>query len=280
MTRDIRIEATLRGVTGNRTPPGGWPLAGAGGLRQSGAMEWSGEGLVLSVRAQGESSAIVELFTAAQGRHAGVVRGGMGRRMAPVLMPGNTVSAVWRARIEDQLGSFAIEPLRAHGAAVLGDRLALAGMSAVCTLIARALPERAPHPGLHAATMTLVEALATLPDWPLLYLHWELGLLAELGFGLDLGRCAVSGAREGLAWVSPRTGRAVTAAAAQGWEDRLLPLPPVLAGGLAGGPADRAGLVAGLRLTGHFLHRALDSGPNGRPLPEARARLIDLLARG
>ncbi|MDP2087757.1 MAG: DNA repair protein RecO [Gemmobacter sp.] len=239
-------------------------------------MEWTGEGLVLSVRAHGESSAIVEVFTAAQGRHAGVVRGGTGRRMAPVLMPGNTVAVAWRARLDDQLGHFTVEPVRARAAALLGDRLALAGMSAVCAMIARALPERDPHPALHAATLTLVEALGTVPDWPVLYLHWELGLLADLGFGLDLGTCAVTGARTGLVWVSPRTGRAVTAQAAHGWEDRLLPLPPLL----AGGPADAAGLVQGLDLTRHFLHRALGADAGARPLPEARARLVDLLARG
>lgn len=238
-------------------------------------MEWSGEGLVLSVRAQGESAAIVDIFTADQGRHAGVVRGGGARRLAPVLMPGNTVAAVWRGRTDEQLGYFTVEPLRAHAAAVLGDRLALAGLAAVCALVMRAVPERAPHPGLHAATMTLVEALATVQDWPVLYLRWELGLLTELGFGLDLGRCAVTGARDGLVWVSPRTGRAVTAAGAAGWEDRLLPLPPVL----RGASADAAGVAQGLAVTGHFLHRALCADPGTRPLPEARARLVDLLGR-
>lgn len=240
-------------------------------------MEWSGQGLVLSVRAQGESAAIVEVFTAAHGRHAGVVRGGTGRRLAPVLMPGNEVAVVWRARLGEHLGHFTVEPVRAHAAVLLADRRALAGVSAVCALIGRALPERAPYPALHAATLTLIEALARVPDWPLLYLRWEAGLLAELGFGLDLTTCAVTGAREGLAFVSPRTGRAVTAAAAAGWEDRLLPLPACLTGQAPGGAAD---IAAGLRLTGHFLHKALCADPGARPLPEARARLVDLLARG
>lgn len=238
-------------------------------------MEWSGEGLVLAVRPHGEAAAVVELFTAAQGRHAGVVRGGTGRRLAPVLMPGNTVAAVWRARLGEHLGHFTVEPVRARTAALLGDRRALAGLSAICALLSRALPEREPHPALHGASVTLLDALGALPDWPVLYLRWELGLLADLGFGLDLSACAVTGAREGLAFVSPRTGRAVTAAAAAGWEDRLLPLPPLL----AGGAADAAGILAGLRLTGHFLHRALAADPGARPLPEARVRLLNLLAR-
>ncbi|MFN3292352.1 MAG: DNA repair protein RecO [Gemmobacter sp.] len=238
-------------------------------------MEWSGEALVLSVRAHGEGAAIVEVFTAAQGRHAGVVRGGAGRRLAPVLMPGNTVAVVWRARLGEHLGHFTVEPVKARAAALMGDRMALAGLSSVCALLLRALPERAPHAAVHAATLTLLEAMELLPDWPVLYLRWEIGLLAELGFGLDLGRCAATGATAGLAWVSPRTGRAVTAAAARGWEDRLLPLPPLL----LGAPADPEGLAQGLALTGHFLARALATGPEARPLPEARARLVDLMAR-
>jgi DNA repair protein RecO (recombination protein O) len=251
-----------------------WLVAGRA-LRQGGGMEWSGTGVVLAVRPHGEAAAVVDLFTPAQGRHAGVVRGGTGRRLAPVLMPGNTVAAVWRARLGEHLGHFTVEPVRARTAALLGDRRALAAVSSVCALLGRALPEREPHPALHAATETLLDALAVLPDWPVLYLRWELGLLAELGFGLDLSACAVTGAREGLAFVSPRTGRAVTAAAAAGWEDKLLPLPPLL----TGGAADAAGLAAGLRLTGHFLHRGLAADPGARPLPEARARLVDLLAR-
>lgn len=239
-------------------------------------MEWAAEGLVLAVRPHGESAAIVEIFTEAQGRHAGVVRGGAGRRMAPVLMPGNQVAVVWRARLGAHLGHFTAEPLKARAAALMTDRKALAGMSAVCAMISRAVPEREPHPGLYAATLALLEAMGTVPDWPVLYLRWEVGLLGDLGFGLDLGRCAVTGATGGLAWVSPRTGRAVTAEAAQGWEDRLLPLPPVLLGAGPAGPAD---LVAGLRVTGHFLHRELCADAGARPLPEARARLVDLLAR-
>ena len=239
-------------------------------------MEWTAEGLVLAVRAHGESAAIVDIFTAAQGRHAGVVRGGTGRRMAPVLMPGNQVAAVWRARLDEHLGHFTIEPVQARAARLMADRRALAGLSAICALAARALPEREPHPALYAATLTLLDALATVPDWPVLYLRWECGLLADLGFGLDLSACAVTGATEGLAWVSPRTGHAVTAEAARGWEDRLLPLPQVL---LHPGPATPADLAAGLRLTGHFLHKGLCADPGARPLPEARARLVDLLAR-
>lgn len=230
---------------------------------------------MLAMRPHGESAAIIEILTADKGRHAGVVRGGGGRRLAPVLMPGNQLAVSWRARLEGQLGHFAVEPLRAHAAGLLDNARALAGLSAICALLTRALPEREPQPGLYPATVTLIEALGQVQDWPVLYLQWELGLLTTLGFGLDLSRCARSGANDGLAFVSPRTGRAVTAAAAEGWEDRLLPLPRCL---LNPGPPGPGEIAAGLRLTGHFLHRALSPGPDPRPLPEARLRLAKLLA--
>lgn len=239
-------------------------------------MDWSGEGFILSVRPHGETSGILEVMTPEQGRHAGLVRGAFGRKLAPVLMPGNQVALQWRARAAEQLGTFTVEPLRARAAGLLADRLALAGLTSIASLIGRALPEREAHGGLYAATVTLIDSLAEMPDWPLLYLHWEKGLLADLGFGLDLSCCAVTGAREGLVYVSPRSGRAVTALGARGYEDRLLALPAAL---LTSAPASRADLLAGLALTGHFLTKGLCQGPNPRPLPEARGRLLDLLAR-
>lgn len=240
-------------------------------------MEWQGEGVLLSMRLHGEGSAIIETFSEARGRHAGIVRGGAGRRLAPVLQPGAQLALRWRARLDDHLGTFTVEPLRARAPQLLRDRRALAGLSAVCAMVVRALPERAPHPALYHATVALMDALASVPDWPVLYLHWELRLLEELGFGLDLRSCAVTGATEGLAYVSPRSGRAVAAAAAGPWADRLLPLPQVL---VRGGAADASDLAQGLRLTRHFLHRGLCTEPGARPLPEARSRLADLLGRG
>ncbi|MDO9525217.1 MAG: DNA repair protein RecO [Gemmobacter sp.] len=239
-------------------------------------MEWQDEGVLLAVRTHGESAAIIEVFTQAQGRHAGVVRGGAGRRMTPHLQPGTQLAVSWRARLEDQLGVYTVEPIRARAANLLADRRALAGLTAICALTARSLPERAPFPALYHATLALLDALSTVPDWPVLYLHWELRLLEELGFGLDLSQCAITGATEGLAYVSPRSGRAVTAQAAGDWAARLLPLPACLT---RPGPATPDELAAGLRLTGHFLNRGLCQDPGARPLPEARARLADLLGR-
>ncbi|QUS36526.1 DNA repair protein RecO [Falsirhodobacter algicola] len=230
-------------------------------------MEWRDEGVLLSVRRHGESAAIIEVFTAAHGRHAGLVHGGGARRMAPVLQPGNQLALAWRARLDDQLGTFHAEPIRSRN--VLSDRLALAGLNAVCAMLRLALPERAPHPALFAATLPLLDTLGA-PDWGTAYLGWELRLLEETGFALDLTRCAVTGSADDLAFVSPRTGRAVSRQGAGAWADRLLPLPQALLG--QGGGAE--GWRDGFALTGHFLTRALD-----RPLPEARARLIDLLLR-
>ena len=237
-------------------------------------MEWRDEGALLSMRPHGESAAIIEVFTAAHGRHAGVVRGGASRRMAALLQPGAQVAVVWKARLEDHIGSFTVEPVRSR-AGVLSDRLALAGLTSICALLRAALPEREPHAALWADSITLLDALGDA-GWTSTYLRWEVRLLEELGFGLDLGRCAVTGGTEALVYVSPRTGRAVSAGAAGDWADRLLPLPQGLAGDATLTPA---ALRDGLALTTHFLTRELAPMLQGRPLPEARARLVDLLLR-
>lgn len=239
------------------------------------AMEWRAEGVLLAMRRHGESAAIVEVFTEAQGRHAGVVPGGASRRIAPALQPGAQLALHWRARLEAHVGTLTVEPLRARAAAVLADPPALAGLAAVCALLTVALPERAPHPGLYRATVALLDAVTALPDWPRAYLAWETRLLQETGFGLDLGRCAVTGATDDLAYVSPRTGRAVSRRAAGDWADRLLPLPPCLAGAA---PADAAELLAALATTGHFLARHLAPARGTQALPAARARLLAALA--
>ncbi len=236
-------------------------------------IEWRDEAILLAARPHGETSAIVELFTPLQGRHAGVVRGGASRRMAPVLQPGAQLDVAWRARLEAHIGSVTVELTRARAAAVMGDRLALLALGAVCALCRYALPERQACPGFYATTHALLDRLGQ-PGWLQDYARWELALLEETGFGLDLAQCAVTGAREGLAYVSPRTGRAVTAEGAGTYAARLLPLPAGLTGesGL-----DAEGLAQALALSGHFLHGHL-APARDRPLPEARARLLGALA--
>jgi DNA repair protein RecO (recombination protein O) len=226
-------------------------------------MEWREEGILLSVRPHGESAAIIEVLTRTHGRHAGIVRGGLSRRLAPMLQPGAQLDLAWRARLEEHLGTFTVEPVRSRAAASLGDRLTL--------------PERAAHPALYARTETLLDLMAERDVWPLAYLHWELALLEELGFGLDLSACAVLGARANdLSYVSPRSGRAVSRMGAGDWADRLLPLPPCL---LGHGTAPDAEIVQGLATTGYFLHHKLAPDLGHAPLPEARERFIARFAQ-
>lgn len=233
-------------------------------------MDWVDEGLLLSSRPHGESAAIVEVLTATHGRHLGVVRGGTGRKLAPVLQPGAQLVVTWRARLDQHIGAYAVEPIRARAAAVLADPDRLAGLAALCALTAFALPEREPQPRLYPLTVALADAIAGGAEWFGPYLRWERALLDETGFGLDLSACAVTGATTGLAHVSPRSGRAVTAAAGAPWADRLLPLPAAL---ISDAPADRTEMGAGLRTTGHFLATVLAPALGDRPLPAARTRL-------
>lgn len=238
-------------------------------------MEWRDQGIVLSTRHHGESSVILECFTPGHGRHVGVVRGGASRRMAPLLQPGAQVDLVWQARLEDHVGSFRVEPIRSRAAVAMADRTALAGLNAVVALLRFCLPERAPHLRLYDRTEALLDFLGQ-PGWAQAYLGWEVLLLEDMGFGLDLSTCAVLGAgANDLSFVSPRTGRAVSRRGAGEWADRLLPLPPCL---LGEPPADAAEMARALAVTGHFLHNHLAPDLGNTPLPEARARLLERLA--
>jgi DNA repair protein RecO (recombination protein O) len=237
-------------------------------------MDWRDTGILLHTRKHGETSLILEVFTPGHGRHAGVLRGGTSRRLAPHLQPGAQLDLSWRARLEDHIGSFTAEPQRSRAAAALGDRLALAGLNAVTALLAFCLPEREPHPALYARSEALLDLLGQSNVWPLAYLQWELALLEEMGFGLDLTACAVTGATTGLIYVSPRTGRAVTQAGAGDWADRLLPLPPVL---LGQGQATEAEIYQALLTTGYFMENRLAPDLRDRPLPAARSSLVDRL---
>ena len=238
-------------------------------------MEWREDGILLAVRRHGESSAIIEVFTPGHGRHAGIVRGGASRRLAPVLQPGAQLDLAWRARLEAHLGHFNVETRRSRSD-IMGNRLALTGLNAVTGLLVFCLPERATYPRLYRQTEQLLDLMGQDEIWPLAYLRWEQVLLEEMGFGLDLGACAVTGAREGLEFLSPRTGRAVTRAGAGDYADRLLPLPPCL---LGLGDAPDAEVLEALNVTGHFLRSNLAEHQGNKPLPDARQRLLDLIRK-
>lgn len=236
-------------------------------------MEWRDQGILLSSRTHGETSAIIEVFTPSKGRHAGLVRGGASRRQAPVLQPGAQLDLAWRARLEDHIGTFSAELMRSRAAASMGDRLSLAGLNAVTALLLFALPEREVHVRLYHQTETVLDLLGQPDFWPLAYLRWEMALLEEMGFGLDLSTCAVNGAKANdLTYISPRTGRAVSRSGAGEWADKLLPLPECM---LGYGPAPDQEIAEALRVTGHFLHTRLAPELGHKPLPEARDRFVE-----
>ena len=238
-------------------------------------MEWSDTGIVLAARRHGENAAVVSLLTERHGRHAGLARGARGRRGRGLYQAGNTLSARWRARLAEHLGHYVCELVRARAGLLLDDPPRLAALAAVCALAESALPERHPYPRVYAALGRLLDALEATERWAEEVVRWELALLGELGFGLNLSTCAATGATEGLAYVSPRSGRAVSRGAGAPYADRLLPLPRFLRGPdtAAGGAAD---IADGLRLTGRFLDKHVFRGQGGR-MPAARARLIERL---
>jgi DNA repair protein RecO (recombination protein O) len=238
-------------------------------------MEWRDIGFVLAARRYGESGVIVELLTRERGRHAGLVRGGQSPKLRAVLQPGNEVAAFWRGRLAEHLGTLACEIVRPHAAGILDDPDRLAALAAATALIAAALPEREPQPDVFVSFGNLLEALDSAVDWPALYVGWERDLLGALGFGLDLGRCAATGATTDLAYVSPRTGCAVSRAAGLQYRDKLLALPEFL---WRNAPADGGQIVLGLSLTEHFLAHHIFL-PQGRTLPAARLRLAERLRK-
>ncbi len=239
-------------------------------------MQWTDEGIVLSVRPHGETAAVVELWTRSHGRHLGLVYGGRSRKLRPILQTGNHVDATWKARLSDQLGHVTLELRRGFAAETMDDSAALAAMSSMMSLT-RLLPERDPHPNLYEITLFVLGFLNDVTVWPALVVRWELALLGELGFGLDLNRCAETGANDQLLYVSPKTGRAVSASAGEPYRDRLLPLPQFLTRQRTGG-VTTDDVKAGFGLTGHFLETRV-LAQRQEHLPETRARLLTYLAK-
>lgn len=239
-------------------------------------MEWTDEGIILSVRPHGETAAVVELLTREHGRHSSLVHGGRARRLRPTLQIGNHVDATWKARLADQLGHATIELRRGYASAAMQEPLALAGLSSVAAL-SRMLPERDPHPNLYEITLFVLGFLDDATVWPALYVRWELALLTELGFGLDLATCAATGAKFDLSYVSPKSGRAVSRSAGEPYKDKLLALPSFLT---AERPSEVStdAVLTGLELTGYFIERRV-LHPRELPLPDVRLRLPGLMRR-
>lgn len=241
-------------------------------------MEWRDEGLIIGVRRHGEASTIIEAMTRAHGRHLGLVRGGRSTRLRAALQPGNTIGLTWRARLDEHLGSFAVEPLSLRAGRLMESGLALAGINYLAALL-RVLPERDPHEALYEAASVIAGALDQAALAPTLVARFEAQILAECGFRLDLSRCAATGATERLIYVSPRSGRAVSAEAGAPWHDRLLPLPGFLrdSAPLEAQPSAEE-IADGFRLTGFFLARDLFA-LRGEPLPDSRAAFLKAAAQ-
>ena len=239
-------------------------------------MRWADDGIFLSGRPRGETSVIANIFTRANGRTHGLVKGGRSRRIRPILQTGNGLTVEWRARLEDQLGVYTVELTEPTAARILDDKLALAGVNAVVALL-QALPERDPHPKLFDAVNECL-AQAASAAFPASITRFELTLLDELGFGLNLSKCAATGSAENLIYVSPRSGQAVSRDAGEPYRDKLLPLPAfLLAGAITSGSPDGRDVARGLAMTGYFLSTHVFA-EIGKAMPKARedfARLIE-----
>ncbi|THG42218.1 DNA repair protein RecO [Sphingomonas olei] len=240
-------------------------------------MRLTATAIILSSRAHGEHGAVVRALTGDDGVQAGYVRGGRSRVLRPVLQPANIIIGEWRARTDSQLPALTAELVRSR-APLHSEPLPAAALEWLTALTAAALPEAHPYPRLYQALSGVLDAIDAAPaarGWAAPLARYELLLLSELGFGLDLGRCVATGAQADIGYVSPRSGGAVSRAAAAGYEDRLLPLPAFLA---AGGAAEWPDIFAGLAITGRFLARSILLDRQAETLA-ARERLIDRLHR-
>ncbi len=237
-------------------------------------MEWTEPGILLTCKPYGETAAIAHIMARENGRYAGLVYGATSRRIAPILQSGNQFKVKWRAKSEDNLGWFNLELETSRSVAAWTDRLALAGLTSVCALLDLLVPERMAYPELYDATIELLDAIMQDRAWPTRYGLWEKQLVTTIGFGLELDRCAVTGATENLLYISPKTGRAVSPEGAGEWVDRLLPLPPCYR---TGQPASADEVLDCLQTSGHFINKALQSVSSRLRQPAARTRLVAML---
>ncbi|WP_339861050.1 DNA repair protein RecO [Paremcibacter congregatus] len=240
-------------------------------------MEFHDQGIIISLRKYGEYDAVIDLMTAEHGRHAGLVKGGMGRRQRGTLQPGNEVMVSWRGRLENQLGTYAVELRNARSASFLNYPSKLGVLNSACAILSVTLMEREAHPALYKALQILLDTLERVDDrpenWGALLVQWEIGLLAELGFGLDFSCCAATGVTEDLVYISPKSGRAVSREAGAPYHDKMLNLPKFLCGG---GEINESDIRDGLHLSEFFLERYVLQ-PNNKKIPQARRMLLDYL---
>ena len=236
-------------------------------------MEWRSVGILLATRKHGETSLIIDTFCPGYGRYLGVVKGGASRKFSPILQVGAQLDLTWSARLQDHLGSFKVELVRARTVNAMNDRILTAGLTTVSTILSRVLPERHAYDNFYRTTEDLLDLLSQPKVWPLAYLHWELELLSVLGYGLDLSKCAVSGCTDNLRYVSPKTGRAISEQAAGVWASKLLHLPPII----LKGSQNSGSIIDGLKLTGYFLTKKVFNELSVNSPVSERQRFVDLL---
>ena len=239
-------------------------------------MDWSDDAIVLSARKHGETSLIANLLTSNRGRHSGLVRGGASQRNRGLFEPGNIVRVQWRARLADHLGTYQCELIRPVAADLLKSRLKLSGLCSICAISDVALPEREAHRPLYDSFLILIDTFSDDSLWPTVYVKWELGLLQELGFGLDLSSCAATGQKENLGYVSPKSGRAISIDAASPYKHVLLKLPKFLT--QSGQKGTIKDIHQALKLTGYFLNRHAFATYPGHD-PDARTRFVERLRK-
>lgn len=239
-------------------------------------MQWDDSAIILSARKHGETSAVVRVLAREHGVFAGVVRGINSKANRGVVQPGNVVNATWNARLAEHIGTFKLELQQAYAAHIMADATRLAALTSACSIVELAMPERHPYPRLYRLFSTFLEDLIGRENWLQNYVRLELDLLAEAGFGLDLSECAATGSKEGLLYVSPKSGRAVSAEAGEPYRDKLLALPAFLLTPTKENAADMQETLAGVRLSGYFLDHWL-LAPHNRKLPAARQRLLEIL---
>ena len=230
-------------------------------------MQWTDEAVILGVRRHGENSVIAEVMTRERGRHLGLIRSGRSRTMQPVLQPGNKVEVTWRARLDEHLGEFRVEPLHLRAAHLMETATAVYGVQAMAALL-RLLPERDPHPHLFETLNVILDHVSDPTDGGELFVRFELAVLDDLGYGLDLTECAATGTKDNLTFVSPKTGRAVSYEAGLPWADKMLALPEFLASETQKA-ATLESLEQAFKLTGFFLQRLIYE-PRGLDIPDAR----------
>ena len=240
-------------------------------------MKWEDEGVLLSSRSHGEHNAIIEVLTPSHGRHVGLVKYAYSPRNISLLEPGMQLNLVWTARLNEHLGTFSIDKVKSRTFSLIQNKKTLLGFNSLISLLLLSLPEREPFQKLYAATIKLLDSICDDPIWLANYVHWELMILSELGFGLDLSECAVTGKRRDLIYVSPKTGRAVSAVAGEEWKRKLLPLPDFLTSADKINETDLRKISCGMRLTGFFLEKWLLRAIEKVSLPEARNRFFNSL---